>query len=207
MEIQLVVRRVEVAHQVKHLFLHLIRTTVEFIYLVDDHDGFQTDLKCFLQHKTGLRHRTFKGIYQQQYTVCHVQHTFHFTSEISVPRSVNDVDFRAFVVDGNVLGQDRDTAFAFQIVVVQDQFFGLVTELRSLRLYHIGRVQHLIDQGGFSVVYVRNNCYVSNILHNTPNKIGCKENKIGCKDTKKKSYTQAHARFFLFCYFRFAKRV
>ena len=72
LKIQLVVRRIEVAHQVEYLFLYLVRTAVEFIYFVDHHDGLQTQLQGFLQHEACLRHRPLEGINQQQHTVCHV---------------------------------------------------------------------------------------------------------------------------------------
>ena len=82
-----------------------------------------------------------------------------------MPRSVYDIDLRALVVDGYVLGQDRDTTFALQVVVIQDQLFRLVAELRLLLFDYVRGVQHLVHERCFAVVHMRNNCYVSYVLH------------------------------------------
>ena len=82
-----------------------------------------------------------------------------------MPRSVNHIDFHAFVLDGYVLREDSDTTFTLQVVVVQYQLLRLIAELGFLTADHFGCVQHLIDQGRFSVVNVCNNCYISNVLH------------------------------------------
>ena len=41
LEIQLVIRCVEVAHQVEHLFLHLVRPAVQFVHFVDHYNRFE----------------------------------------------------------------------------------------------------------------------------------------------------------------------
>ena len=160
LEVQLIFRGVEVAHQVKHRLLHFVRTAVEFIHFVDHYDRFEVQLDGFLQHEARLRHRPFEGIHQQQHTVRHVQHTLHLATEIRVPRSVDDVDLVAFVLDGNVLGEDRYTALALQIVVVEDKFALVLVIAEQVR-----RVQHLIDECRFAVIHVGDDCNVSNLLH------------------------------------------
>ena len=129
LEIQLLIRRVEVAHQVKDLFLHLVRTAVQFVHFVDNDNRFETDLQCLLQYETGLRHGALKSVNKQQNTVRHVQHALYLAAEICVSRSVDDVDFGTFVVNGDILRQNRNTALALQIIVVQNQLSRLVAKL------------------------------------------------------------------------------
>ena len=98
-EVELILRGIEVEHQVKHHLLHLIGPAVGLVYLIDDHYRFETDLNGFLEHEAGLRHRAFEGIDQQQAAVGHVEHSFYLTAEVSVSRSVDNIDFIAFVID------------------------------------------------------------------------------------------------------------
>ena len=52
----------------------------------------------------------------------HVQDTFHFSTEVAVSRSINNINFCTVVIDGYVFGENRYTTFTFQIVVIQDKF-------------------------------------------------------------------------------------
>ena len=75
-------------------------------------------------------------------------------------RSVDDVDFHALIDDGNVLRQDGDAPFAFEVVVVEDELsevFGLADQ--------IGLVNHPVHKGGLAVVDVRDERYVPDFLH------------------------------------------
>jgi len=74
-----------------------------------------------------------------------------------------------------------------------------------LLLNDIRRVQHLIDQGRFAVIDVRNNCYISDILHNRLCIALFRQIKFGHKGTIFFSYMQARADFFLFCKVEFVK--
>ena len=121
-EIQLVFRRIKTEHQVEYHFVNLFRATIRLIHLIDYDNGFQTDFQCFLQYETGLRHGTFKGVYQQNTAIGHIQHTFYFTTEVTMSRSINNINFGTVVVDGNVFRKNRYTTFTFQIVVVQYKF-------------------------------------------------------------------------------------
>ena len=106
----------------KSHFVNLFRTTIRLIHLIDYDNGFQTYFQCFLQYETGLRHGTFKGVYQQNTAIGEIQHTFYFTTEVTMSRSINNINFGTVVVDGNVFRKNRYTTFTFQIVVVQYKF-------------------------------------------------------------------------------------
>ena len=118
-EVQLLFRGIEAEHQVEYHFVHFLGATVGFVHLIHHHDGFQANLKRFLKHEARLRHRSFESVDQQDTAIGHVEHTFHFAAEVAVPRSINNVDFGSFIVDGNVLRQDRYPSFTFQVIVIQ----------------------------------------------------------------------------------------
>ena len=99
---------------------HFVRPGVGPIDLVDDHDRPQPALEGLRQHEPRLRHGPLGRIDQHQRPVGHAQHAFHLAAEIGVAGRVDDVDLHALVGDGDILGQDRDAALAFQIVGVED---------------------------------------------------------------------------------------
>ena len=75
-------------------------------------------------------------------------------------RSVNDVNLRTFPVYADVLRENGYSAFTFQVVRIEH----LVAEVLSLT-EEVSCEHHLIHEGGFSMVNMGNNGYVSYILH------------------------------------------
>ena len=159
-EVELLLRGIEVAHQVEHHFIHLLGSAVGLVHLVHHHHGLQSDLQSLLQHKACLRHGSFKGIDQQNASVCHVEHTFHLSAEVGVPRSVDDVDFCALIVDGNVFREDGDAPFALQVIIVEHQVVGLLVGAEQ-----VSGIKHFVDKRGFPVVNVCNDGNVANVWH------------------------------------------
>lgn len=64
----------------------------------------------------GLRHRAFGGIDQQDDTVNHRKDAFDLAAEVGVTGGVDNVDARVVPGDGGNFRQDRNAAFAFQII-------------------------------------------------------------------------------------------
>ena len=160
-EIQLVVVGVQFDEQVQdfvHHFFHPLIRTVDF---VDDHHRFQMMFQGFPQYVFGLGHGAFISVYQQQYAVHHVQHPFHFAAEVSMARSVQDVDLAAIVHNGSILGQDGDPTFSFLIVGVHDPFLHLLVGPEYTAL-----LQHGIHQGSLTVVDVSDDGNVTQIISN-----------------------------------------
>src|SRR5690606_13139055 len=151
---------VQVEHEIEHVFVYFIGAAVFFVDLVNYHDGLQSQVKRFAQHEADLGHGTFKGVHQQNYPVGQFKHTFHLSAEVGVAGSVNDIDFNAFVSYGNVFGNDSDPSFTFQVVIVQDQVLEFLVVTKNFR-----SVNDFVHQGGFSVVNVSDNRYVSDFLH------------------------------------------
>ena len=138
--------------------MHFIGTAIRFIHFIDHHDRMQIQLQGFLQYETGLRHRTFKGIHQQNHPIGHFKYTLHLTSEIGVARGIDHIDLVSTVHHRSVLGKDGDAALTFQVVTVHDQLPCLLVFTKNLC-----GVQDLVHQGCFSVVNVGDNGYVSDI--------------------------------------------
>ena len=70
--------------------------------IFDHHNRLESQCKCLARDETGLRHRAFDGIHQQEHTIDHRQHTLHFAAKVGAPRGIDDVDMRAFKVDGAI---------------------------------------------------------------------------------------------------------
>ena len=159
-EVKLFLGSAEVEHQVEHLLLHHVRAAVRFVHLVYDHHGLQPHLYGFLKHEACLGHGTFESIHEQQTAVGHIEYSLHFSAEVGVSRSVDNVDFCPFIVYGNVFGEDSDASLAFQVIVVEYEFAGTLTLSEEVACQ-----QHFIDQGGFPVVHMSYDSYVANIFH------------------------------------------
>ena len=159
-EVQLLLRSIEVAHQVEYHFVNLLGTAIGLVHLINHHKGFQTYLQCLLQHKTCLWHGTLKGVHQKDTSVCHVQYALHLATKIGVTRGVDDINFCVAIHDGHVLGQDGYTTLTFQFVVVQHQLSRLLVVTKQIACQ-----QHLVHQGGLAVVHMGYDCNVTNILH------------------------------------------
>ena len=74
-------------------------------------------------------------------------------------RGIDQVDLYAFVVDGNILGQNRNTSFSFQVVAIQDPF---TLELRIAVLAAL--LKQAIDHRGLTMIDVSNNNNVADIV-------------------------------------------
>ena len=123
-------------------------------------------LKCLFQHKSCLRHRPFGSIDEQKYAVRHRQHPFDFAAEIRVARGVDQIDFRdrpvrrgVGVIDGDILGQNRDAPLALQRIAVQQRVLRHLAVAKVVAL-----TQQRVDEGGLAVIDVSDNRDVSNVI-------------------------------------------
>src|SRR5580704_15294885 len=96
------------------------------VNLVDDNDRPKLVLEGLLQHEPRLGHWPFSRIHEQENTVGHAEDALYFASKISVPGGVDQVDLGglavgAGVINGDILGQDRDSAFAFEGVGIEQR--------------------------------------------------------------------------------------
>jgi len=112
--------RIQFYKQVEHLTQDMVGATVRTVNFVDDDQRLQATFQRFFQNKTCLRTRTFKRIHQNQNAISHAEDAFDFATKVSVAWSVDDVDFDALIHQCDVLGQNRNASFPFQIVGIQN---------------------------------------------------------------------------------------
>jgi len=77
-----------------------------------------------------------------------------------MPGGVDDVDFCTIVNDRYVFGKNGDPSFPFLVITVKDQFSWILIAPED-----IGVHDHLVNQRRFSMIDVRYDRYVSDILH------------------------------------------
>ena len=159
-EVELVFRGAEGKHEVEHHLVDLLRAAVRLIDLIHHHDGLQSYLQCFLQHEARLRHRSFEGVDEQQAAVGHVEHTLHLSAEVTMSRSVDDVNLYTLIGNRHVLRENGYTALSLKVVAVEHLIAHLLTFTEQVTGHH-----HLIDEGRLAMVYMGYYCYVSDILH------------------------------------------
>ncbi len=101
----------------------------------------------------GMRIGEHKNTHPQkpQHTIAHVQHTLHFTTKISVPRCINDVDLGALVPYSGVFGQDGNTTLTLQVVAVHDAILHNLVIAK-----YLGLLEHGIHKGGLAMIDVCN---------------------------------------------------
>ena len=103
--------------QIEHFLVHAHRIRARPVDLVDDDDRRTPKREGFAQYEAGLWHRTVESINHQQHTIDHAQNALHFTAEIGVTGSVDDIQLGAVPADRGVLRQDRDATLALERTV------------------------------------------------------------------------------------------
>ena len=158
-KIELLVGSTELNHKVKHLVNSTFGICVGAVDLIhDDHDA-QAALKRMGQNEASLRLGALVGVDDQQRSIGHVEHALNLAAEVSVARGVDDVDFHAFIVDGYILRQNRDAAFALLVVRVEHALFDLLILTKHMR-----RAKQTVDQRRFTVVNVRDDGNVAKVF-------------------------------------------
>jgi len=135
--------------EVVDLVEHLGGARVAPVDLVDDHDRRQARLERLLEDEARLRQRPLGGVDQEQDAVDERQGALDLRAEIGVAGGVHDVDVDAPVVDGRVLGHDRDAFFALEVDRVHDALGHRLVLAKEARL-----PEHRVDEGGLAVVDV-----------------------------------------------------
>ena len=102
-----------------------------------------------LEDVAGLGQRTLGSVDQEQDRVDHQQGPLDLAAEVGVAGRVDDVQADAVVVDGGLLGQDRDPLLPLQVARIHDPVDnGLV------RPEGAGLAEHRVDQGRLAMVDV-----------------------------------------------------
>jgi hypothetical protein len=103
-----------------------------------------------------LGHRAFGSTDNQANTIDHSHDTLDLTAEIMMARGIDNVDLVSIVTDVGALGQNCDTFFSFELVGIHGAFLAYVHSTVS---------EHRVDQGGFAVIDVSNDCDIPDFLY------------------------------------------
>ena len=148
-EVELLLGGVEVDEQVVDLVQHFLHARVGPVDLVDDEQRRQPALERLAQHEPRLRQRPLGRIHEQQDPVDHRQRPLDLAAEVRVARGVDDIDQDVAVVNGGVLGQDRDAALPLEVRVVHRPLGDPLVGAEDPAL-----VQQGVDERGLAVVDV-----------------------------------------------------
>ena len=107
--------------------------------------------------------RTFRRIHDQQHAVDHVHDALDLTAEVGVSRSIHNVNVGVLVLEGGVLGADRDALLLFQVHGIHQ---ALDLGLSLVGAEGSGLLQKAVDEGGLAVVDVGDDRDISDVLHN-----------------------------------------
>ena len=156
-KVELVLGGVEIDEQIVDFVQHLLRPRVTAVDLVDHHDGRQLGLQRFAQDIASLRQGALARVHQQQHAVHQLQGALHLAAEVAVAGRIHDVDARAVIGDGGVLGQDGDAALALEFVRVHHALHHGLPLAENPAL-----PEHGVHQRGLAVVHVRDDGDVAN---------------------------------------------
>ena len=158
-ELDLALAGVEIEEELVHLVHDLFDARVRTVDLVDDEDHRQQGLERLAEHEARLRERAFARVDEEQHAVDHPQPPLHLAAEVGMPRRVDDVDLRPAVVDGGVLGEDRDALLALEVHRVEHTLGDVLVHAERA-----GLPQHRIDERRLSVVDVSDDRDVPDVV-------------------------------------------
>jgi len=155
-EVQLLFVRIKRSEQIEHFIEHFNRALVGLVDLVDRNDRPQPQLQGLREHEFRLRHRAFRGIDKQDHAIDHMQNTFDLSAEVRMSGRVDNIDTRPLPLERGDLRQDRDAAFALQIIGVEHPLFRLLVLAEGSGLF-----QEHVDQGRLPVIDMRDDCDIA----------------------------------------------
>ncbi len=158
-EIDLVLVGAEIHEQLVDVVEHLCRTGVRAIDLVEgDHDR-EAPGHRLLQHVARLRQRPLRRIDEEQHAVHHQQRSLDLPAEVGMAGRIDDVEADVAVVDGRLLGEDRDPLLALEIARIHDAVHHRLIGPERSRL-----AKHRVDQRGLAVVHMGDDRDVSDVV-------------------------------------------
>ena len=132
------------------LLLDLRRPRVGAVDLVDQDDRPLAALERLLQDEARLGQRPLGGVDEQEHALDHRQDPLDLRAEVPVARRVDDVDDDVLVVDGRVLGEDRDPPLLLELARVHDELVHVLADAERPAL-----LEQRVDERRLPVVDVR----------------------------------------------------
>ena len=150
LELEVVLFGREREEEIVDFLLDLLRPRVGAVDLVDEHDRPLAAFEGLLQDEPRLRQRTLGGVDEEQHSFDHRQDALDLGTEVPVARRVHDVDDDVLVVDGRVLGEDRDASLLLELARVHDELVDVLADAERPAL-----LEQRVDERGLPVVDVR----------------------------------------------------
>ena len=147
----------EPVEQIKGLINRPVGAGANAVGLVDDHDRAQTLGQRLCGDKAGLRHRPFDRIDQQQHRIDHRQDALYLATKISMAGGIDNIDAVTLKFNGGILGQNGDTALAFQFVAVH---YALRLAVREGTRF----LEQTVDEGSFAMIDVGDDGDISKLV-------------------------------------------
>ena len=157
--LELLIRGVQIHHQLQRLVHDLLRSRLRAVDLVDADDDGKIEIQRLLQHKFRLGHRPLERVHQQDDAVDHLQHTLDLAAEVRMPRRIDDINLHALVGDGGVFRKDRDAALPLDVARVHDALLHLLVLPERAAL-----TEHSVHQRRLAVIDMRDDGNVSDIF-------------------------------------------
>jgi hypothetical protein len=107
------------ANSVENLVMHGLGPGVGPIDLVDDDDRLQAAAQRLADDEFGLRQRSLGGVDQHEDAIDHAEDTLDLAAEIGMTRRVDDIDPHVVPLHGRALREDRDAAFALELIGIE----------------------------------------------------------------------------------------
>ena len=151
------------AKQFHNLIFHLVGVCAFHIYLVDNWNNFQIIVQGQVKVGNGLSLHALSGIHNQQTALARSNGARHFVREIDVSWSVDKIERIIFailnVIHLNGVALDGNATLSLQVHVIEHLI------LHFLAADGLGVFQQSVRQGAFTMVDMRYNAKISNILH------------------------------------------
>src|SRR6185312_15593524 len=132
--------------------------------LVDNDDRAQIEFQRLAQYESGLRHHAFGRIDEQNHALNHLEHALDLAAKVGVAGGIDDIKFHIAMLDGGIFCQDRNAALFFERVRVHNAGFNALALAKNATL-----LKHGVDEGGLTVVDVRDNSDVTDVCSGSHN--------------------------------------
>ena len=147
---------IEIKEKFKNFVSDIIKSCIGFVNFVDNNNYGVIHLKSSLENESGLGHRAFCCVNKKDNAVYHFENTFNFTAEVCVSGSIDDIDFYSVIMNRSVFCKDGNASFTFKVAGVHNTVLYNLVITESAALF-----EHFVNNGGFTVVNVCDNCNVS----------------------------------------------
>ena len=157
--VELFIGSIQLEQKLQYLIAYLVETSIGAVYLVYHNDDGMTEFKRTLKHKARLRHGSLCRVNEKNNAVYHFQYAFNLAAEIRVSGCVDYVYLHAVIVNGCVLCEYCDAAFALQSVGVHNALL-----CRLIFSVNAALTEHFIYERCLAVVDMSNYRHISKVI-------------------------------------------